>query len=325
MKITSIDAWQIFDSRGFPTVEAEVVLANGARGRGVAPSGASTGQFEALELRDDDPKRFRGKSVFKAIANIRGEIAPALVGENVFDQAALDRKLIELDGTPNKTRLGANAILPVSMAAANAAAAAMQVPLHTYLGEGKGTLLPLPEIQMIGGGAHANWRTDVQDFLLIAIRAQSFEEALEITHNVYHAAGDILRGRNQYFGVADEGGFWPEFARNEDALTVLVEAIGRAGYTPGRDAAIALDIAASNLYDEPAGRYRFRMEKREFTPREFRGLMVDWCQRFPIVSIEDPLADTDWDGWRELANQIGDTIQLVGDDLFTTNAQRIQT
>jgi enolase len=325
MKITGIDAWQIFDSRGFPTVEAEVVLANGVRGRGVAPSGASTGQFEALELRDGDPRRFRGKSVFKAVANIQSEIAPALVGENVFDQAALDRKLTELDGTPNKTRLGANAILPVSMAAANAAAAAMQVPLHAYLGEGKGTLLPLPEIQMIGGGAHANWRTDVQDFLLIAIRAQSFEEALEITHNVYHAAGDILRSRNQCFGVADEGGFWPEFARNEDALAVLVEAIGRAGYTPGRDAAIALDIAASDLYDEPAGRYRFRMEKREFTPSEFRELMVDWCQRFPIVSIEDPLADTDWDGWRELPNQIGDRIQLVGDDLFTTNAQRIQT
>jgi enolase len=325
MKITGIDAWQIFDSRGFPTVEAEVVLANGVRGRGVAPSGASTGQFEALELRDGDPKRFRGKSVFKAIANIQSEIAPALVGENVFDQPALDRQLTELDGTPNKTRLGANAILPVSMAAANAAAAAMQVPLHAYLGEGKGTLLPLPEIQMIGGGAHANWRTDVQDFLLIAIRAQSFEEALEITHNVYHAAGDILRSRNQYFGVADEGGFWPEFARNEDALAVLVEAIGRAGYAPGRDAAIALDIAASDLYDEPAGRYRFRMEKREFTPREFRELMVDWCQRFPVVSIEDPLTDTDWDGWRELANQIGDKIQLVGDDLFTTNPQRIQT
>jgi|SRR5579862_3043528 len=325
MKITGIDAWQIFDSRGFPTVEAEVILANGVHGRGIAPSGASTGQFEALELRDGDPKRFRGKSVFQAIANIRSEIAPALVGENVLDQAALDRKLIELDGTPNKTRLGANAILPVSMAAANAAAAAMQVPLHAYLGEGKGTLLPLPEIQMIGGGAHANWRTDVQDFLLIATRAQSFAEALEITHNVYHAAGDILRSRNQYFGVADEGGFWPEFARNEDALAVLVEAMDRAGYTPGREAAIALDIAASDLYDEPAGRYRFRMEKREFTPSEFRELMVDWCQRFPIVSIEDPLADTDWDGWRELANQMGDRIQLVGDDLFTTNAQRIQT
>ncbi len=325
MKITGIDAWQIFDSRGFPTVEAEVILANGVHGRGIAPSGASTGQFEALELRDGDPKRFRGKSVFQAIANIRSEIAPALVGENVLDQAALDRKLIELDGTPNKTRLGANAILPVSMAAANAAAAAMQVPLHAYLGEGKGTLLPLPEIQMIGGGAHANRRTDVQDFLLIAIRAQSFEEALEITHNVYHAAGDILRSRNQYFGVADEGGFWPEFARNEDALAVLVEAIVRAGYTPGHDTAIALDIAASDLYDEAAGRYRFRMEKREFTPREFRELMVDWCQRFPIVSIEDPLTDTDWEGWRELANQIGDKIQLVGDDLFTTNAQRIQT
>src|ERR1035438_749489 len=182
MKIRSIDAYQVYDSRGVPTVEAEVILANGVRGRGSAPSGASTGQFEALELRDGDPKRFRGKSVFKAIANIQKEIAPALRGENVFAQAALDKKLIELDGTPNKSRLGANAILPVSMAVANVAAAARNQPLHVYLGEGKGTLMPVPEIQIIGGGAHANWRTDVQDFLLIATGARNFQEMLEITH-----------------------------------------------------------------------------------------------------------------------------------------------
>jgi enolase len=324
MKIASIEAWQIYDSRGVPTVEAEVTLTNGIRGRGLAPSGASTGQFEAIELRDGDPKRFRGKSVFKAIANIQDEIAPALRGANVLEQAALDKKLIELDGTPNKSRLGANAILPVSMAVANAAAAARNEPLYAYLGQGQGTLLPVPEIQIIGGGAHANWRTDVQDFLLIATGARSFEEVMETTHNVYHAAGDILRERKKYFGIADEGGYWPEFARNEDALELLVEAISRAGYTPGRDAAIALDIAASDLYDEKTGRYSFNLEKREFTPAEFCSLVTDWCNRFPIVSIEDPMADTDWEGWRAIMERLGKTIQIVGDDLFTTNEQRIR-
>ena len=325
MKIKTITAWQIYDSRGIPTVEAEVRLENGVCGRGLAPSGASTGQFEALELRDIDSKRFRGKSVFKAIANIENEIAKALCGRNVLDQAMLDTILIELDGTPNKSRLGANAILPVSMAVANAAATASGKPLYDYLGQGKGTLLPIPEIQIIGGGAHANWRTDVQDFLLIATGAKNFEEVMEITHNVYHAAGDIFRKRNKYFGVADEGGFWPEFTTNEEALTVLVEAIQNAGYTPGHDAAIALDIAASDLYDEKTGRYRFNLEKREFTSREFGELMADWCKRFPIISIEDPMADTDWDGWRQITDTLGKTIQLVGDDLFTTNAQRIRT
>lgn len=325
MKIKTITAWQIYDSRGIPTVEAEVRLENGMRGRGLAPSGASTGQFEALELRDKIPQRFRGKSVFKAIANIETEIAQALRGRNVFDQAMLDTILIELDGTPNKSRLGANAILPVSMAVANAAAAASGKALYEHLGQGNGTLLPIPEIQIIGGGAHANWRTDVQDFLLIATGAKDFEEVMEITHNVYHAAGDIFRKRNKYFGVADEGGFWPEFTTNEEALTVLVEAIQNAGYTPGHDAAIALDIAASDLYDEKTGRYRFNLEKREFTSREFGELMADWCKRFPIISIEDPMADTDWDGWRQITDTLGKTIQLVGDDLFTTNAQRIRT
>jgi enolase len=325
MKIASINAWQIFDSRGIPTVEAEVTLTSGVCGRGLVPSGASTGQFEALELRDGDPKRFRGKSVFKVIANIQEEIAPVLLGADVFDQAALDMKLIHLDGTPNKSRLGANAIVAVSMAAANAAAAELKKPLYAYLGEGKGTLLPIPEIQIVGGGAHANWRTDVQDFLLIAVGAQSFDEVMEITHNVYHAAGDILRERNRYFGVADEGGFWPEFDQNEDALQFIVDAIRRAGYTPGRDAAIALDIAASDLYDEKTGRYSFRLEHREFTSSEFGELMTDWCSRFPIVSIEDPMADTDWDGWQKITGGLGKSIQIVGDDLFTTNAQRIRT
>ncbi len=322
MKIASIDAWQIYDSRGFPTVEAEVRLDNGTRGRGLAPSGASTGQFEAIELRDGDPKRFRGKSVFKAIANIQNEIAPALLGADVFEQAALDKKLIELDGTPNKSRLGANAILPVSMSIANAAAAARNQPLYAYLGEG--TLLPIPEIQIIGGGAHANWRTDVQDFLLIATGARSFEEVMEITHNVYHVAGDILREQKKYFGIADEGGLWPEFTRNEDALQLMVDAIKRAGYTPGREAAIALDIAASDLYDEKTKRYSFNLEKRTFNYREFCMQMAEWCSRYPIVSIEDPMADTDWDGWETIMEKLGKQIQIVGDDLFTTNEQRIR-
>jgi enolase len=325
MKITSIDAWQIYDSRGVPTVEAEVTLEDGSRGLGVSPSGASTGQFEALELRDEDPLRFRGKSVFKAIGNIKGEIAAALIGSNALHQQSLDKRLVELDGTPNKARLGANAILPVSMAAANAAAAASRQPLHAYLGKGEGTLLPIPEIQILGGGAHANWRTDVQDFLLVAIGAKTFEEVMEITHNVYHAAGDIMRRRGRYFGVADEGGFWPDFDRNEDALRLMVDAIEAAGYTPGRDAAIALDIAASDLYDQERGRYCFRLEGKEFNSAEFCSLMVDWCNRFPIVSIEDPMADTDWDGWSAVAHELRDRIQLVGDDLFTTNTQRIRT
>jgi enolase len=325
MKIESISAWQVFDSRGFPTVEAEVMLANGLRGRGLAPSGASTGQFEAVELRDNDPEHFRGKSVFKAIANINGEIATALRGRDVLEQRALDESLIELDGAPNKSRLGANAILPVSMAVAQAAAIARGQPLHASLGEGNGTLLPMPEIQIIGGGGHANWRTDVQDYMLIAVGARDFAEALEITHNVYHAAGDVLKERGQCFGVADEGGYWPEFEANEQPLALLVEAMERAGYKPGQEAAIALDLAASDLFDEATSRYRFQLEDREFTSDKFIALLQDWCRHYPIVSIEDPLADTDWEGWRAITRSLGTRVQLVGDDLFTTNVARIRT
>ncbi len=324
MKIQSVHAWQVYDSRGNPTVEAEIVLENGVRGRGMAPSGASTGQFEAHELRDGDPARFRGKSVFKAIANIEGEIARAVTGLDVCDQAGLDRTLIDLDGTPTKSRLGANAILAVSIAAASAAVTAQQRPLHDYLGDSRGTLIPLPEIQIIGGGAHANWRTDVQDFLLIATGACSFQEALEITFNVHRAAGDLMKVRGTLYGVADEGGYWPGFDSNESVLEFMTEAIIRAGYMPGKDAAISLDIAASDLYDAAAGRYSFRLEDRSFTSAQFADLIIGSCDRYPIVSIEYPMADTDWEGWSLISSALGKRIQLIGDDLFTTNIDRIR-
>jgi enolase len=325
MKIKSVQAIQVYDSRGNPTVEAEIELESGARGRGTVPSGASTGQFEALELRDGDPARFRGKSVFQAIDNIHREIAPALIGCDVRDQAALDGKLVELDGTPNKSRLGANAILAVSMAAAVAAANAQRRPLYDWLGQSEGTLLPLPEIQIVGGGAHAHWRTDVQDFLVIATGAKTFQEVMEITFNVYRAAGDLMAKRGTLYGVADEGGYWPEFSANEEALQFLTDAIAHAGYTPGREAAISLDIAASDLYDPQTQRYSFRLENRTFTSAEFAALQIGWCDRYPIVSLEDSMADTDWEGWSILASALRHRIQLIGDDLFTTNLDRIRT
>jgi enolase len=324
MRIQSVSAYQVYDSRGAPTVEAEIVLENGVRGRGTVPSGASTGQFEAHELRDRDPELFRGKSVFKAIANIDGEIARSVIGLDVRDQAGLDRTLIELDGTPTKARLGANAVLAVSMAAASAAAAALGRPLYDYLGQSRGTLIPLPEIQIVGGGAHAHWRTDVQDFLLIATGARTFQEVMEITFNVHRAAGDLMQERGTGYGVADEGGYWPEFSSNEAVLQFMVDAIVRAGYTPGRDAAISLDIAASDLYDPETERYSFRLENRSFTSAQFVELLAAWCDRYPIVSIEDPMADTDWDGWQAMSSALRHRIQLVGDDLFTTNSDRIR-
>jgi len=325
MKIKSICAYQVYDSRGNPTVEAEIELESGERGRGMVPSGASTGQFEALELRDGDPNRFRGKSVFQAIANIQREIAPALIGWDICDQSGLDRHLIELDGTPTKSRLGANAILAVSMAAATAAAAALRQPLYETLGQSRGTLLPLPEIQIVGGGAHAHWRTDVQDFLLIATGAKSFQEAMEITFNVHRAAGDLMEKRGTLYGVADEGGYWPEFSTNEAVLQFMTDAIVTAGYTPGDDAAISLDIAASDLYDPATQRYSFRLEKQTFTAEQFADLLIAWCDRYPIISIEDPMADVDWEGWCAVASALRHRIQLIGDDLFTTNLERIRT
>jgi enolase 1/2/3 len=320
MRIRKIDAFQIFDSRGSPTVEAVVTLDSGVRGQGLVPSGASTGRSEALELRDGVPDRFRGRSVFRAIENIRREIAAALLGWDATDQAALDRRLLELDGTPNKSRLGANAILAVSMAALRAEAAGQGRSLFDYLGNGAGTLLPLPEIQLFGGGRHANGRVDVQDFMIVATGAATFEQTLEMTFNLFQAASELLKERGLLAGVADEGGYWPAFDSNEAVLEAMLEAIVRAGYEPGRQVAISLDIAASELYRD--GRYRF--EGRLFSSAAFAELLASWMDRYPIVSIEDPMSEEDWEGWALARKLFGHRIQLIGDDLFTTNLDRIR-
>jgi enolase len=319
MKIAAVDALQIYDSRGQPTVEAIVSLADGTRGHGLVPSGASTGRHEAHELRDGDAKRLAGKSVLRAVENVRGEIGRAIVGRDASDQAGLDEALIALDGTPNKSRLGANAILAVSMAVARASARAGRQRLHVALGGG--TLLPLPQIQIFGGGRHAAGRIDVQDFMIIALGAKSYAETLEMTHAVYHAAGRLMQKTGRLAGVADEGGYWPVFDSNEAVLTTLLEAIGEAGYAAGRDIGIALDIAATDLFRD--GHYELGLEKRRFTSAEFAGLMVSWVDKYPIVSIEDPMAEDDWDGWQRVRAAIGGRCQLVGDDHFTTNLARI--
>ena len=324
MKIAQVHAFQIFDSRGNPTVQADIGLENGVRGHGLVPSGASTGSREALELRDGDPRCFRGMSVSKAVHNVNGEIAQAICGMDCSDQTNIDETLIKLDGTSNKARLGANAILAVSMAAADASANAQGRLLCQCLADGKGTLLPLPEIQIVGGGAHAAHRTDVQDFMLVAVGAQTYEECLAMTFNVYQAAQDLLRCRGKLFGLADEGGFWPEFSRNEEVLGFLLEAIEAAGYRPGEDLAISLDIAANEFYEPETRTYRFATENRQFTSEQFADLMVQWCDKYPIVSLEDPMAESDWDGWTKIQARLGSRIQLVGDDLFCTNPALIE-
>lgn len=322
MTIQSVDAYTIFDSRGNPTVEAEIVLTDGSRGRGVAPSGASTGQFEAHELRDCDPNKFRGKSVFKAVENVIQSIAPAIISQDVLEQRTIDQIMIDLDGTPNKSRLGANAILAVSTAVAAAAAESLGVPLYERLGSG--TLLPIPEIQMVGGGAHANWRVDIQDFLLIAMGANSYEETLEITFNTFREIGKIIEEKGRAYGAADEGGYWPEFDSHEDILQTVTDGIRRAGYEPGVDAGIALDVAASDLYDESAQRYRLRLDGEELTSIQFADKLSRWCDTYPIISLEDPFADVDWDGWKVFFDRWGTGLQIIGDDLFTTNLARIK-
>lgn len=321
MKITHVDAYAILDSRGNPTVEAEVCLEDGSAGRGLAPSGASTGQFEALELRDGNPARYLGKSVDRAIGHVQGELRAALTGCDVLDQAAVDRALIEADGTPNKSRLGANAILAVSMAAAQAAAASRKLPLHAHLGPG--TLIPLPEIQILGGGLHAGGKIDVQDFMVIITGARDYDEVLEKTFVIHRKAGEILQRECRIAGVADEGGYWPEISGNEAAFDIMIRAIEAAGCVPGRDAAISLDIAASDLYED--GHYHFRSENRRFDRDEFAALMIRWLEEYPVVSVEDPMADTDWEGWGIVSGRMRRKVQIIGDDLFTTNLARIRT
>jgi enolase len=322
VKIAQVSAYQIFDSRGKPTLEAEVILSDGSRGRGLVPSGASKGQYEALELRDKDSKRFRGDSVFTAIRNVETILGPALIRQGELNQRDLDLSMIELDGTLAKSRLGANAILAVSMAYANAAAASQGIPLHAYLGDGM--LLPLPEVQIMGGGAHANRRIDVQDFMIIAVGARSYAEVMEITHDVYHATADLLRGLGKLAGVADEGGFWPEISSNEQAFDVVLAGIERAGYQPGRDVGLSLDIAASDFYNEDKSEYFFHSENRSFSSDDFAQMLAGWCRNYPIVSIEDPMADVDWAGWSRFRALAPRGLQIVGDDLFVSNMERIR-
>ncbi len=319
--IRSIYARRVWDSRGRPTVEAEVTLGDGATGRAIVPAGASKGTREALELRDGTP-RFGGLDVQRAIEHVNGEIACALTGTPADDQAALDGRLIELDGTPGKSRLGANATLAVSMAAAHAAAASRRVPLYEYVGGVEATLLPLPQIQIFGGGAHAGRRVDVQDFMVLCPRATSFAEALEWTAEVYRSAGELMQSRGARQGVADEGGWWPAFASNEEALESLVLAIEGAGFVPGEDVAIALDIAASDFGRD--GRYRLGLEERELDSDGLIELLLRWIDRYPIASIEDPLAEDDPHAFALFTQAVGDRVQVVGDDFLVSHAPLVE-
>ena len=319
--IASVHGRRVWDSRGRPTVEAEVTLAGGTRGRAIAPAGASTGSGEALDLRDGGAV-FNGLDVRRAQANISGEIAAALRGAAVTDQIAVDRILLTLDGTPNKRRLGGNAMIATSMAVAHAAANAQGVPLWHYLSNGKPGRLPLPEIQIFGGGAHAARRVDVQDFMVVCPRAASFAEALDITAQVYAAAGKLLAERGLLQGVADEGGYWPAFSSNEEALDMLLRAIERAGFAPGADVAISLDIAASSF--GKSGRYRLALEDRELDSDGLIELLGRWIERYPIVSVEDPVAEDDAEGFCRFTRAFGARVQVVGDDFLVTDAARVR-
>jgi len=321
--ITEIRAREILDSRGNPTVEAEAVLESGAMGRAAVPSGASTGEHEALELRDADPKRYGGKGVLRAVQHIEETIAPALRGMSPNDQIAIDRALIDLDGTPNKERLGANSILAVSMAVARAAADDIGMPLFRYLGGPMARTLPVPLMNILNGGVHAANTVDFQEFMIVPVGAETFSEALRIGAEVFHSLKKVLVKRGFSTGVGDEGGFAPDLANDEEALQVIIEAIEAARYAPGKQVAIALDPAASELYDK-SGKYTFKKSKGgTIDSAGMIELYGRWLDEYPIVSIEDGLAEDDWDGWVAMTAALGDRVQLVGDDIFVTNTERL--
>ncbi|MEO8627263.1 MAG: phosphopyruvate hydratase [Betaproteobacteria bacterium] len=318
--ITAIRGRRVWDSRGRPTVEAEIHLACGAIGRAIAPAGASRGSREAIDLRDGGAA-LGGMGVANAVANINGAIANELLGFNAAQQADVDQRIISLDGTANKAHLGGNATIAVSMAVLQSAAAAHAEPLYRYLSGGKPMRIPLPEIQIFGGGAHAGRRVDIQDFMVMALSAQSFDEALIMTAEVYRAAGALMQERGLLQGVADEGGYWPAFTSNEQALEMLVRAIERAGYVPGDEVAISLDIAASEFRRD--GRYRLGLDSRDMDSDGLAQMLLDWLDRFPIVSIEDPMAEDDAQGMARFTRAAGDNVQIIGDDYLVTNAQLV--
>ena len=323
-QIMFVEAREVLDSRGWPTVEVSVVLEAGETGRAIVPSGASTGIHEALELRDGDPARFLGRGVLKAVGHVNDVLGPAIVGLDARDQAALDARLLDCDGTPNKSGLGANAVLGVSLAVAHAAAESEGLPLFRHLGGVAARTLPVPLMNVINGGAHADNSVDVQEFMLVPHGFPTFSEALRAGAETFHHLKKLLLARGLSTGVGDEGGYAPNLAANEDALTLLIEAIEAAGYKPGEQIALALDVAATEFYDAKTERYSLAGEGRSLDVAQLIALYADWCERFPIVSIEDGLAEDDWSGWAQLAAALGNRVQLVGDDLFVTNRDRLQ-
>ncbi len=323
--IELITGQQILDSRGNPTVEVEVFLADGGQGRAAVPSGASTGVHEALEMRDGDKTHYMGKGVLSAVEHVNGEIAEALVGWDATDQIGLDKMMIELDGTPNKSRLGANAILGVSLALAKASSSSVELPLYRYLGGVYAHVLPVPMMNILNGGAHTAWQsTDAQEFMVMPLGAPSFAEGLRWGAEIYHNLKSVLKARGYATLVGDEGGYAPALKANVEAIEVILEAIHKAGYKAGEDVAIALDPAASELYEEETKTYNLRKEGKKLTGEQMVEFWMDWVRQFPIVSIEDGLAQDDWESWKLLTKKIGDRIQIVGDDLLVTNPERVR-
>jgi len=321
-KIQSIHAREILDSRGNPTVEVDVRLSDGAFGRAAVPSGASTGVHEALELRDGDKKRFGGKGVLKAVEHVNSQISKLLAGADALDQSAVDQAMLTLDGTANKSKLGANAILGVSLAVARAAAISKGIPLYQHLSGGQAKLLPVPMFNILNGGVHANWQgTDFQEFMIAPVGAPNFREALRWGSEVYQSLKGVLKDGGYSVGVGDEGGFAPVLKKNSDAVELILKAIEKAGYKPGEEVAIALDPASSGFYED--GKYNLRTENRKATSHEMVSLYAEWVNKYPIIVLEDGLAEDDWDGWKLLNQAIGEKIELVGDDLFVTNVERI--
>jgi enolase len=324
-EIVEIHAREILDSRGNPTVEADVILESGALGRAAVPSGASTGEHEAVELRDGDKGHFLGKGVLKAVENVETVIAPELEGFDASNQRLLDATMIALDGTPNKSQLGANAILAVSMAAARAVAQTLEIPLYRYLGGSNACILPTPMMNVLNGGAHADSSVDFQEFMVMPVGAESFTDALRWGTETFHTLKGVLKKKGYSTAVGDEGGFAPSLTSNTEAINVILEAIHLAGYKAGQDICIALDPASSEFYDKEKGKYVFKKsDKRELTSEQMVEFYEDWVRQYPIVSLEDGLAEDDWSGWRVLTDKLGGKIQLVGDDIFVTNVQRLQ-
>jgi enolase len=324
LNIVDIHAREILDSRGNPTVEADVLLGDGSLGRAAVPSGASTGEHEAVELRDGDQHRYLGKGVLTAVGNVNLQIADALQGMDASNQRGLDQAMIELDGTPNKGKLGANAILAVSMASARACANALKVPLYRYLGGAAANVLPVPMMNILNGGAHADSNVDFQEFMAMPVGAESFSEALQWGVEVFHTLKSVLKKRGYNTAVGDEGGFAPSLKANVEAIDLILEAIQQAGFKAGEHVAIALDPAASEFFDKEKGKYVFKKsDKSVKSSQEMVKFWADWARQYPIVSIEDGLAEDDWEGWRALTDELGDKIQLVGDDLFVTNTERL--